>query len=127
MDGAITRPGVEMDVLLEETKVQAEEKGHDVRLVSSTAPTVPLWAVYMTTDNELCTHRVMLLNIYEASYRDRGRLERYPIVCPVVFEPDGSLEEEEGYCESFLGLSLGGRPDPADWQRQIKEYHARRR
>lgn len=117
-----------MDVLLAETKMQAEGKGRQVRLVSSTAPSVPTYAVYLTADGELCTSRVVLLHTYEASYRDsRGRLETYPIVCPVVLEPGGSLEEEDGCCTAFLGLSVEEAPSPADFERQISEYEARHR
>jgi hypothetical protein len=116
-----------VDVLMEETKVQAEEKGHNVRLVSSVAPTVPTWAVYLTASGELSTERVMLLNVYEALYRDpQGRLERYVIAVPVVLE-DGSLEEEEGYTSNFVGLSLDESPSPEDWATKIEAYEARHR
>jgi len=85
----------------------------------------PVYSVYDDQHGELFTLPVMFFHSYEVTYRrGRGSEDFDNLVIPVVFE-NGTLEEEDS--SSFIGLSLEEVPSPEDWQRQIKEYHARRR
>lgn len=88
------------------------------QLVSTIAPSKPLFAVYYDDGQDmLFTEPVMVFNVWQKTHGTGQNEARYADVQPVTFTDDCLQEISDA--DNYLGLSETEEPDRDDWQIQI--------